>query len=85
MKLTHLEIQAYRSLYEISFEPNDFTVVVGPNNAGKTNLADAFQFVGEVGRHGLEVAVSREGGFENLAFRRQRRTESRGRTPQKCM
>lgn len=47
---------------------------VGPNNAGKTNLSDSLEFLGQVARSGLEVAVSREGGFENLAFRRSRRT-----------
>jgi len=49
-------------------------VFVGPNNAGKTNLSDSLEFLGQVARSGLEVAVSREGGFENLAFRRSRRT-----------
>lgn len=74
MKLTRVSIQAYRSLYSIELIPRSFTVLVGPNNAGKTNLADALEFLGRVARHGLEVAIGREGGYENLAFRRKRRT-----------
>jgi predicted ATPase len=74
MRLTHVDIQAYRSLYEVRLDPTGFTVLVGPNNAGKTNLAGALEFLGQAARNGLEVAVGREGGFENLAFRRKRRT-----------
>lgn len=74
MRLKKLDIQAYRSLYEVGLAPQSFSVLVGPNNAGKTNLADSFEFLGQVARNGLEVAVSREGGFENFAFRRARRT-----------
>ena len=75
MKINRIEIQAFRSLYDVTLCLGDFSVLVGANNAGKTNLADALQFLGEVGRHGLEVAVSRKGGFENVAFRRKRRTK----------
>jgi predicted ATPase len=74
VRLTRVEIQAYRSLYNVELVPRAFTALVGPNNAGKTNLTDALEFLGQVARNGLEVAVSREGGFENLAFRRSRRT-----------
>jgi predicted ATPase len=74
MRLAEVNIQAYRSLYDVTLQPRDFTVLVGPNNAGKTNLADALDFLGQIARNGLEVAVGRAGGFENLAFRRRRRT-----------
>jgi predicted ATPase len=73
MRLTTLSVQGYRSLYDVHMKPGDFSAIVGPNNAGKTNFVDALQFLGEIARSGLEVAVGREGGFENLAFRRQRR------------
>jgi len=75
MKINSIEIEAFRSLYSVRLRLGDFSALVGPNNAGKTNLADALQFLGEVARHGLEVAVSRKGGFENIAFRRKRRTK----------
>jgi predicted ATPase len=73
MRLTSLSVRGYRSLYDVRMKPGDFSAIVGPNNAGKTNFVDALQFLGEIARSGLEVAVGREGGFENLAFRRQRR------------
>jgi predicted ATPase len=61
-------------LYETVLEPGSFTVLAGANNAGKTTLADALDFLAEVHRFRLEVALSRKGGFENVAFRRMRRT-----------
>lgn len=50
--------------------------MVGPNASGKSNFADAIHFLGEVYEHGLEVGVARKGGYENIAFRRQRRSKS---------
>ncbi len=75
MDLKHIHIQSYRSLWDVTFRPERFTVIVGANNAGKSNFLDALHFLGEVHRHGVELAVSRKGGYENIAFRRQRRTK----------
>ncbi|HEX5928197.1 MAG TPA: AAA family ATPase [Solirubrobacterales bacterium] len=74
MIIESLKINGFRSLYETVVEPGSFTVLAGANNAGKTTLADALDFLAEVHRFRLEVALSRKGGFENVAFRRMRRT-----------
>jgi predicted ATPase len=76
MRLEFIQITRYRSLYDIVFRPGSLTVVVGPNNSGKTNLVDAIDFVAEAYRYGLEIAVGRKGGFENIAHRKMRRTKS---------
>jgi predicted ATPase len=55
--------------------PKQLSVLVGANAAGKTNLADAVDFISETYRHGLEVAVARKGGYENIAFRKMRRSK----------
>lgn len=74
MDVGRLSIQAFRSLYDIELKPGRFLVLTGPNNSGKTNLAESLDFLGDVHRHGLESAVIRKGGFENIAHRRMRRT-----------
>lgn len=74
MIIESLKIQGFRALYDTSVEPGSFTVLAGANNAGKTTLADALDFLAEIHRFRLEVALSRKGGFENVAFRRMRRT-----------
>lgn len=74
ISIDRLQVEAYRSLYNVTIEPRPLTVVVGPNNSGKSNLVDAIEFLGEVHRHGLEIAIQRKGGFENIAHRRMRRS-----------
>lgn len=75
MLLRLLAIQNYKSLRGIRWIPQDLSIIVGANAAGKTNFADSIDFLSEVYRHGLEVAVARKGGFENMAFRRMRRAK----------
>lgn len=75
MKIESLRIKGFRSLYDLEFKPSKFTVLVGPNNAGKSTIVDAFDFLADVYRHGLEIALNRKGGFENVAHRRMRRTK----------
>ena len=76
MRIERVTIARYRSLYGVSLSPGDFGVLVGPNNSGKTNLVDAIDFLAEAYRFGLEIAVGRKGGFENIAHRKMRRTKS---------
>jgi predicted ATPase len=75
VEIKHIHIQSYRSLWDVTFRPEHFTAIVGANNAGKSNFLDALHFLGEVHRHGVELAVSRKGGYENIAFRRKRRSK----------
>lgn len=75
MRIESIHIEAYRSLYDVELSPGPLTVLVGPNNSGKSNLVEALDFLGDVHRHGVEVAVTRKGGFENIAHRRMRRTK----------
>jgi predicted ATPase len=76
VRIESVHISRYRSLYDVHFQPGDFTVLVGANNSGKTNLVDAIDFLAEAYRYGLEIAVGRKGGFENIAHRKKRRTKS---------
>ncbi|HVL80646.1 MAG TPA: AAA family ATPase [Actinomycetota bacterium] len=75
MRIDSLRIQAYRSLYDVHLRPSPFLVLVGPNNSGKSNLSEALDFLGDTYELGLEFAITRKGGFESIAHRRQRRTK----------
>ncbi len=70
MQITQLSINNYKSLRAIQIAPAELNVIVGANAAGKSNFADCLDFISEVYRHGLEVAVARKGGYENIAYRR---------------
>jgi len=68
-------IETYKSLYSLVLRPGNLTVLAGPNNAGKSNLADALDFIAEVHRFGIDLAMRRKGGYENVAHRRVRRSK----------
>jgi predicted ATPase len=74
MRLVQIAVQNYKSLHHVRFQPRQLNVLIGANAAGKSNFADCLDFVSEVYKHGLEVAVARKGGYENIAFRRIRRS-----------
>ncbi|HEY0735330.1 MAG TPA: AAA family ATPase [Herpetosiphonaceae bacterium] len=74
MRITQLSIENYKSLRNITISPTQLNVIVGANAAGKSNFADCLDFISDVYRHGLEMAVSRKGGYENIAFRKTRRS-----------
>ena len=76
MQLLSIEIKNYKSLGNILFKPTPFSVVIGPNAAGKSNFANALSFLKEVYEYDLETAIRRKGGYENIALRRKRRSTS---------
>src|SRR4051812_13044131 len=69
MRLHKLEIHNYKSLRNVVIEPTPLSVFVGPNASGKTNLADALDFLGHAYSWGLERAVAYKGGYDNICFR----------------
>lgn len=72
MRVRSISIQTFRSIYDVTVQLDQLTVFTGPNGAGKSNLVSAMHFLGEVYQYGLEIAVSRAGGYENLVHRRSR-------------
>lgn len=76
MRLIEIEIQNYKSLRSVTLKPGSLAVFIGPNGAGKSNLCDALDFIGETYRLGLELAVTRQGGYENICYRHARRSKS---------
>lgn len=75
MEVTRLRVEAFKSLYELDTPLDHLTVVTGPNGSGKSNFVDSFTFLADAYRYGLEFAVSRAGGYENIAHRRSRRAK----------
>ncbi|MCA1643156.1 MAG: AAA family ATPase [Acidobacteria bacterium] len=75
MRITDISIQNYKSFRSVKVSPKQVSILVGANASGKTNFADCLDFVSEVYRLGLEVAVARKGGYENIAFRKMRRSK----------
>lgn len=45
MKINRIQINNYRSIKHLDFKPGNITALVGPNNAGKTNILSALNFL----------------------------------------
>lgn len=73
MRIKSVHFEAFKSLYDFTADLADLTVITGANGSGKSNLVDGLVFIGNAYLHGLELAVSHGGGYENLAHRRTRR------------
>lgn len=66
MKIVKIRISNYRNFDDLSVCLNDFNLLVGANASGKSNFVQAFQFLRDIVNHGLEDAISRQGGIEYL-------------------
>jgi len=75
--LVDLNIRNYKSLRHADLRNlPQFSVMVGANASGKSNFADALDFLSVVSRSGLAAAVRAKGGYENICFRRARRSKA---------
>src|SRR3954468_15104997 len=74
MRLLEVSIQNFKSLKSVTLKPGPLSVFIGPNGAGKSNLCEALAFTNDMYRWGLEHAVARYGGYENICFRHTRRS-----------
>lgn len=68
MKILRLDIEGFRSLKDISWDPDDLNVVIGPNASGKSNLLRALELISTSARGGLARHVQRSGGMEPLVW-----------------
>ena len=75
-ELLRYRVQNFKSLGDVCFKPSRLNLLIGPNNSGKSNFSESFRFLSEVYSYGLETAVRRNGGYENIALRRLRRSKS---------
>ncbi len=65
--ITHLSISNYRSIGEdLDLLLGPLTALVGPNGSGKSNITDAFRFLADTLRMGLDAAVTKRQGFPTL-------------------
>ncbi len=71
--ITNLRIDNFKSLKNIDINLKKINFIVGPNASGKSNFAEALDFLSHAVRENLAYAVAEKGGFYNICHRRQRR------------
>lgn len=55
--LTRLHVNNFKSLLNFEFRPVGTNLIIGSNNAGKTNLCSALRFLGLSSENGLDTAI----------------------------
>lgn len=73
MRLLRLELANFLSYRHASLELGDLTALVGPNASGKTNAVAALKLLHDIPEYGLQSALLRRGGFDQLRHRSQGR------------
>ncbi|HEX5717476.1 MAG TPA: AAA family ATPase [Thermoanaerobaculia bacterium] len=66
MAITKIKVSNFKSFDKLEVELRPLNVVVGGNASGKSNFLEVFRFLRDLGRHGLEDAISLQGGMEYL-------------------
>ena len=66
MTISKIRIANFKSFADQTVELNDFNLLVGANASGKSNFVQAFKFLSDIATHGLEEAISLQGGVEYL-------------------
>ena len=68
MKITRLQVQGFRSLLDVDWEPGNLNVLIGPNASGKSNVLRILEMLAESARGKLGDYVQTEGGMLPLIW-----------------
>lgn len=66
MFIKHLSVTNFKSFEQLDISLDKLNIVVGANASGKSNLIAIFEFLRNIAKHGLDNAISMEGGVEYL-------------------
>lgn len=68
-RILRLHLTNFLSYRSAVLEFGDFVALVGPNASGKSNAVAAIKLLREIPFHGLQTAIARRGGFDQLRHR----------------
>jgi predicted ATPase len=66
MTIKTLHVKNFKSFKELQVDLGKFNVLIGANASGKSNFIRVFEFLRDIARHGLDNAISLQGGAEYL-------------------
>jgi predicted ATPase len=66
--LDHIHIRNHKSLKDVALDLRPFNVLIGPNNAGKSNLFDCLRLLSELMRFQQGEPVHSRGGFSAIIW-----------------
>jgi len=68
MKILRLDIKGFRSLKDLTWEPDDLNIIIGPNATGKSNLLRLLELISVSACGGLGRYIQKWGGMEPLVW-----------------
>ena len=68
MKILKLEVEGFRSLANVVWEPSDLNVLIGPNAGGKSNVLRLLEMLSASATGRLGKYVQAEGGIEPIVW-----------------
>ncbi|MBV9469243.1 MAG: AAA family ATPase [Abitibacteriaceae bacterium] len=68
MKIHQLDIEGFKSLKKVTWNPSDLNVIIGPNGSGKSNLLRILELISVAAKGRLGRYVQRLGGMESLVW-----------------
>jgi len=69
MELLSVELTNFLSYRQASIKLGALTALVGPNASGKSNVVAALKLLSDIPKYGLQTALARRGGFDQLRHR----------------
>jgi predicted ATPase len=66
MTIKTIHVKNFKSFKELQVDLGKFNVLIGANASGKSNFIRVFEFLRDIVRHGLDNAISLQGGAEYL-------------------
>ena len=67
MFIKKVSIRNFKSIKETDIYFAPFTMIVGSNASGKSNLINVFRFIGSIATDGIDNAIALQGGIPYLA------------------
>ncbi len=66
LTIKSIHVNNFKSFDSLDLELGNFNVIVGANASGKSNVIQAFKLLRDIAAHGLDNAISMQGGVEYL-------------------
>lgn len=66
MRITKIKVTNFKSFRELDLDLGNFNVLIGANAAGKSNFLSVLRLLRDMINHGLNNAISIQGGIEYL-------------------
>ena len=63
--IKRIKVRNFKSFADLDLDLQNFNVVIGANASGKSNFVEIFRFLRDARRHGLDNAVSMQGGSKH--------------------